>query len=112
MQINKFRLAIAILFLAAAILGFMNYHGKITAKAIEEQQLQEYYDDWLPENCDCIEKERIKCSDGFELVGSLCRNEAENTFTNVLKGCSKYECSEGNYILNQENQKWEMNKNE
>ena len=110
MQINKFRLAIAILILATAILGLMNYHGKITANVIKEQQEQNYLEDWLPENCDCLEKERIKCSDGFELIGNICKNKAEETFTNVLKACSKYDCqAEGTiYIFNQENKKWEI----
>lgn len=112
MKINKLRLAFAILILAAAILGLMNYHGKLTAKAIEEKQQQEYYESWLPENCDCVEKERMKCSSGFELVENLCKNKAENTFTTVLKGCSKYKCSDGDYIFNQENQRWEKSENE
>ena len=110
MKINKLRLAIAILILAAAILGFMNYQGKLTAKIIEEQNQQEYYDEWLPENCSCLEKERIKCSNGFELIENVCKNEKAGTFTNVLKACSKYSCeAEGtNYTFNQENKKWEI----
>ena|SRR3989344_4101671 len=108
MQINKFRLAVSIIVLATAIFALIYYHGNITANAIKEQQEQEYYESWLPENCDCLEKERIKCSDGFELVGNLCRNETEKTFTNVLKACSKYDCKdEGTvYTFNLESNKW------
>ncbi|MBI2043725.1 hypothetical protein HYT25_05030 [Candidatus Pacearchaeota archaeon] len=107
--INKLRLAVAVIVLASAIFALIYYHGNLTANAIKEQQEQEYYENWLPENCNCLEKERIKCVDGFELVGNLCRNEAEKTFTNVLKACSKYSCEdEGTtYIFNKENQKWE-----
>lgn len=55
----------------------------------------EKYGEWLAgnENCRCFEKERITCPDNFEFINGLCRNEAEKTYTNFLKSCSKYECS-------------------
>ena len=109
MQINKLRLFVAILVLATAIFALVYLKGSITAKVIEEQQQQEFYESWLPENCSCLEKERIKCSLGFELVGNLCKNANERTFTNVLKACSKYDCTGTVYTFNQDKQIWEMN---
>ncbi len=110
MHINKFRLAIAILVLAAVILGLMYHQISITANAVKEKQEMEYYESWLPENCVCLEKERIKCTDGFEVINGLCKNEIQKTFTNVMKACSEYKCSDENYVFNQENKKWEIKK--
>ena len=109
MQINKFRFAVAILILAVAIFGLVHYQGKITANAIKIQEEQKFLNEWLPENCKCLEKNATRCSDGFELVGNLCKNEAKKTFTNVLKACSKYDCSGIVYNLNNETGIWEMN---
>ena len=109
MQINKFRFAVAILILAVAIFGLVHYQGKITANAIKIQEEQKFYEDWLPENCKCLEKNLTKCSGGFELVGTLCKNNELKTFTNVLKACSKYDCSGIIYNFNDETKKWEKN---
>jgi len=67
-----------------------------TTNAIREAEENEKYEDWLSDNCKCLEKERIKCSEYFELIGGVCKNEEKGLFTNVLKGCSVYECSEQN----------------
>ena len=113
MQINKFRLAVVILILVAAGFFIYSFQSKITANAIKIQEEQKFLNDWLPENCKCLEKNLTKCSDDFELISGFCKNEKLGTFTNVLKACSKYDCeAEGtNYIFNQENKKWEIVKN-
>ena len=67
--------------------------------------------DWLSDNCDCIENEKIKCREEFEfdeergfckrtvvrcpseLVLDLDECETETQVTNFLLGCSKYNCS-------------------
>ena len=35
-------------------------------KKIQEQETAEYYD-WLVDSCECVEKERRICLEGFEL---------------------------------------------
>ena len=34
----------------------------------------------------------LKCQGGFELKEKVCINEEKNLVTNVLLGCSKYDC--------------------
>ena len=41
----------------------------------------------------------------FELLNE---NETLKIFTNILKGCSEYKCSEGDYMFNSTTQKWEI----
>ena len=64
-----------------------------------------FYED---EVCRCIERKRLRCLEGFELDSEnrLCRKG--NDFTNVILGCSKYECSGTIYEFNFENKIWEM----
>ena len=112
MQINKFRLAVAVIFLTMAIFALMYYHGNITANAIKELEEQKFLDEWLPENCKCIEHNLTKCSEGFKLIGNLCKNSELKTFTNVLKACSKYDCAGIIYNFNNETEKWEIEGNE
>ncbi|MEK6898067.1 MAG: hypothetical protein AABX28_01780 [Nanoarchaeota archaeon] len=99
-------IALVVIALAAAIVVYsMN---KITiANTIKEQKEQEVYAEWLIDNCDCIEKDKIKCSDGFKLEGNLCRNETLKVFTNVLKACSKYECDGEIKVYNNKTGIWE-----
>ena len=49
--------------------------------------------DWLSDNCDCIERERFKCSNGFEVDEERRLCFKGNEITNVLLGCSMYNCS-------------------
>ena len=57
--------------------------------------------------CRCLERERLRCNDGFELDAEkrLCRNGTD--ITNVILSCSKYECSGTIYQFNFENKTWE-----
>jgi len=97
--------------LAVIVLISYVFINKIkTANAVKEMKEQKSLEEMFPENCDCLEKERIKCSDGFELIGSICKNETLKIFTNVLKGCSEYKCSDGNYLFNSTTQKWGIKK--
>ena len=63
-----------------------------------------FYDE---DKCRCIERERLKCLEGFELdlENRLCRKG--NEITNVILGCSEYECSGVVYEFNSENKIWE-----
>lgn len=49
----------------------------------------------LVNECKCIERNNLKCPEGFVLVENsrVCRDEAHNLVTNVLLGCSKYDCN-------------------
>ena len=59
--------------------------------------------------CRCLERERLRCNEGFELDAEnrLCRNVNGKEVTNVILACSKYECSGNIYEFNFENGKWE-----
>lgn len=64
---------------------------------------------WLVDNCNCTERNNLKCPEGFVLESDirLCRNKSE--VTNVLLGCSKYDCNEE--IYSWINEKWQKNQN-
>jgi len=60
----------------------------------ENSSLQEDIS-WLHDNCDCIERNNWKCPDGFYLVSGekSCKRMDNKSITNVLLGCSKYDCN-------------------
>ncbi len=77
-----------------------------TEKVVEEGSKKEIS---LENNCDCIEKEKIICSEGYELMDEkrLCEKVGEKCFTGELNeiscepfvqyspvflSCSKYDC--------------------
>lgn len=88
---------------AIAIIGIFAFYfmaSIMTSNAVKEKQIiEENYKDWLVENCACVERNSTFCDSGYELNENFCVNETLNTFTNVLKGCSKYECSGTNVTL-------------
>lgn len=48
---------------------------------------------WLIDNCKCIEWEgELSCQEGYDLEGEVCVNADEDTFTNSLISCSRYQC--------------------
>ena len=95
---------IIVILLASAI--FIN---KVkTGNAIREAEEQKTLESTFSDDCKCLASERIKCSSGFELKGGICKNETLKIFTNILKGCSEYKCSEGDYMFNSTTQKWEI----
>ena len=85
----KFKLILGIAVLLILVVGFFAFK-KFTGNVAMENT--EKYD-WLVDNCECIERENLKCPDGFELEERVCRDKEKNTFTNVLLGCSKYDCN-------------------
>ena len=90
-------------FLILMIVG-VQVNKTMTANAIKEQQ---EYETWLENNCECLENERPKCQEGFELVNDWCNNETRGVFTYALGGCSKYDCEDGIHVYNLEEEKWE-----
>ena len=81
-----------------------NVENVLVANAIMEQKEQEAYEDELVDNCDCIKRERLKCPEGFELIGRSCKRDGK--WTNVLLGCSKYNCSGEIHEFNFDTEKW------
>lgn len=47
-------------------------------------------------SCECLERDRRGCLDGWELRGNICYKE--KLYTNSLKACSFYRC-DGNYYV-------------
>src|SRR3989338_7260666 len=61
------------------------------------------------DDCRCFERELLKCNNEswtLDEDSRICRNG--NKITNVLLGCSKYECSGKVYSFNFENKTWEI----
>ncbi len=106
------KLIMILIALIILLIVIINVKKTITTNAIKkEQKEQQAYEEWLVENCECIERERILCPKGFELKDNLCKNETKKIFTNVLAACSKYNCSEEIHIFNSEEEKWQKNQN-
>lgn len=91
-----------LVFVVVVLIVAINVKKELTANAIKEQLAQEK---WFLDNCDCMERERLKCPEGFTLEGRLCK--AEGKYTNVLLACSKYDCSGEIHLFNLEEEKWE-----
>ena len=99
---------ISIVLAVALILAFIG--SRMQANAIKEKHEIELYQDWLSENCNCLERNRHVCiSDGFEYnaTRNLCVNSAEKTVTYSSFKCSKYDCSGQNVTWNNQNENWE-----
>lgn len=64
----------------------------------------DFYSD---EQCRCLEHELNDCSNGFELKENVCINETLKVYTNVIKKCSKYECSGIVYEFNSDINGWQ-----
>ncbi len=82
----------------------------LTGNMIKQEQEQNEYQEWLIDNCTCIEKERILCKEGFVFNGKNCENENLNVFTQVLRACSMYNCTEEIHVFNNQTNKWEKQK--
>ncbi|MDD5012402.1 MAG: hypothetical protein PHQ66_02025 [Candidatus Nanoarchaeia archaeon] len=93
--------------LATALL-MMVIGNQMNANVIKERQESERYNEWLAENCECLEKERYFCKEGFEMRGTICANEAKKSITQRFIGCSKYDCLGEIKIWNNETEKWEV----
>lgn len=67
--------------------------------------IEEFYSS---ENCRCLERNDFRCSNSswqLDIENRRCTNG--KTFTNVIAGCSQYECLGIIYQLNAETKKWE-----
>jgi len=82
---NKIKISIiAVVILALIVVGFKltGFYSSVD-KSIPDK-------DWMVDNCDCIERNNLKCKEGYELKERICVKD--NLVTNVLLGCSKYDC--------------------
>ncbi len=106
MKINKSekRLIVVLIALALTLIMVTNIK-KITINTIKDNK--QTLEEWLSENCDCIEKEKPKCYKGFELENNICVNKTLKIFTSVIYTCSKYNCSDEIYSFNMKKEKWE-----
>ncbi len=99
---------LAIIILAVLVAGFFTFKN-ITGNVVKEGSKKEL---WLENNCECIERENIKCAEGYELMDEkqLCAKVSEKCFQGelnllscepyiqyspVLLSCSKYSCDDG-----------------
>src|SRR3989344_4154860 len=90
-KIYKFIVSCALILLLVLISGLvfkelsLKENKTNTGKSIEDTS---FYD---ANRCRCLERERLRCSEGFELDVEyrVCRNGTD--ITNVILACSKYE---------------------
>ena len=105
-NLNNQKKIIVIVILAVIILGLLLIGIlKLTAK---KQPVGLALDDFYSDDiCRCLEHELNECSSRYELSGDVCINKTSGTYTNVIKGCSKYECSGIIYEYNFDIKLWE-----
>ena len=103
--VKKVSLVIAVTLIVAFLM--MMVGNKIRANMIKENQESQAYQEWLDENCNCLNRERIMCPSGFELKNQSCVNEATKLYTNKLLACSEFNCSGEIKLWNNETGKWE-----
>lgn len=97
---------IAIMILILLVSLFLVFHNAGVVKTGNKNVISD--ESFFSDNkCACLERNRNKCSDGFELKGNLCVNETLKTYTNVIRGCSKYACNSTFYTFNFKNENWE-----
>ena len=104
MKTKSLILTIIILLIIVA-LGFFIVKN-FTGNFVKDESKKEI---WLENNCECIERENIKCAEGYELMDEkmLCAKVSEKCFTGefnkiscepfvqyspVLLSCSEYDC--------------------
>jgi len=92
-NLERILILTAIGFILLSIIGFsIVKYIKINTGFVVSEDYEEDLD-WLSDNCDCIERERFKCTGGFEVDEERRLCFKDNTITNVLLGCSMYNCS-------------------
>jgi hypothetical protein len=87
-------IVIVILVLLAVVFVFTMRKPPSSLAVQEHEEPEEKVDwDWVEENCDCVERNRLYCKfEGYELgEGNFCWKESN--FTNPVQGCSKYNCT-------------------
>jgi hypothetical protein len=96
MKLNKIFPILGIL--AAMVILLFVIANLINANAIKEKQTADNYNEWLAENCKCLEKEKVSCPFGFKLKDNVCigdtyLNNRGIYISSKLLDCSKYNCS-------------------
>ncbi len=101
-------LVITLVISAVVIASIILIGNRMNANIIKEKYETELYQDWLSENCECLERNKPVCLlDGFEYNSTrqICVNSAEKTVTYPTLKCSKYVCSGQNVTWNDKS--WE-----
>tara|TARA_Y100000296_G_scaffold84834_1_gene119212 strand:- start:2194 stop:2529 length:336 start_codon:yes stop_codon:yes gene_type:complete len=107
---NKFNeklvlIMIIVFLLIISILFFIIKFNNINSEVIDNSLfLEEFFSE---DNCRCFERERLKCDEEFEFDEERRLCKKGNEVTNVLLGCSKYECSGQVYSFNFNTKEWE-----
>ncbi len=106
---GKIKILVITLVISAVIIASIILIGnRMNANIIKEKQDAGQYQDWLSQNCKCIERNNPACElSGFEYNATrkLCVNSADKRVTYSTLKCSKYDCSGQNVTWN--NQAWE-----
>ncbi len=109
-KIDRKKIIITIVLALTIIAGVFGVNKVITSYVIKSEIPDS---DWLQDNCECVEREKLKCPGEFKLdvEKRMCRKatvvcpekgeivlydkdcKEEVAWTNVLLGCSKYNCT-------------------
>ena len=105
-EIYKIIISCALILILIFFLGLFYKQSYEKENRQDGKQSDENFSFYDSDRCRCIERERLRCNDGFELDAEnrLCRSGKE--VTNVILACSKYECSGVIYAFNFENKTW------
>ena len=100
MNKRRIYLWVLVLILVAALL-VLTQVGNLTTHAVNEFNEKAYTYEWVKDNCDCVERERLYCRfDGFEVdEKGRCKNGTD--VTSPILGCSKYDCAGQEYIVDE-----------
>jgi hypothetical protein len=93
-----------IVIIVSLLMGILNFKVQPNNNQSKVLTLDDFYSEDI---CRCLVHELNKCTSGYELNGNLCVNNTLGTFTNVIKGCSEYECAGVGYKYNPDTKNWE-----
>ncbi len=106
MEKQKIKTIIIIGIFVLAFAAVFSVEKIMTANVIKQQEEQEDYQEWLTDNCNCTEWERIKCKKGFEYNEDRGYCISGKKLTNPLLACSKYNCNEEIVAWNNKTKLW------
>jgi hypothetical protein len=97
---------VSLIVLLAVIIGILVFSNKPKENTSAGLSIDDFYSD---EQCRCLERENLRCANSswqLDLERKACIYE--KSITNVVLGCSRYECNGITYVLNMDIKTWEV----
>ncbi len=96
--------------IAVIVILFVGVPFALEYQKAKEKSQNDYYENWLPDNCNCLERNRSICSNStFVVEGNFCVNKELKLYTSVVRSCSQYNCSDEMYSFDLEKRRWGQN---